>query len=102
MTRFLDALLTSAGFFLLGAMIGLAQLCGSQEPKSWRLAIARAVTVGGLSVAAGSILIWLPETPLLGQIGLAAALASLGTSGLERLIVRFLDRNAGGLNDTNG
>jgi hypothetical protein len=98
-TRFFEAMLTSAVFFGVGAVIGMAQLFGSTEPITWRLAIARAVTVGGLSVAAGAILIWLPETSLLGQIGLAAALASLGTSGLERLIVRYVDRRMGGRDD---
>jgi hypothetical protein len=98
-TRFLEALLTSAMLFAVGAAIGLAQLCGSAEQVSWRLACARAVAVGGLSVAAGAVLVWLPETSLLGQIGLAAALASLGTSGLERLIVRFVDRRIGGRDD---
>jgi hypothetical protein len=94
-TRFIEAMTTSAVLFAVGAVIGLAQLCSSTDQVSWRLAIARAVTVGGLSVAAGSVLVWLPETSLLGQIGLAAALASLGTSGLERLIVRYVDRRTG-------
>jgi hypothetical protein len=88
-------MLTSALLFAVGAGIGLAQLRGSGEPMSWRLAFARAATTGGLSVAAGAVLVWLPDTPLLGLIGLAAALASLGTSGMERLIVRYLDRRMG-------
>jgi hypothetical protein len=33
---------------------------------------------------------WVPDLTFAGQIGLAAALASLGTSALERLFQRWL------------
>lgn len=87
-----DAVSTAILFFAVGAAIGIAQLVIGAERITWRVALARAVTVGGLATAAGAVLIWLPDTPLLGQIGLAAALASLGTSGLERLLTRVLKR----------
>jgi hypothetical protein len=90
-----DAIATSLLFFAVGAMIGIAQLLGSAEAKSTRLILARAITVGGLATAAGAVLIWLPDTPLLGQIGLAAALASLGTSGIERLLERVISTRRG-------
>ncbi|GHU34897.1 hypothetical protein AGMMS50256_29230 [Betaproteobacteria bacterium] len=87
-----EALFASAVFFLVGASIGVAQLVSGSGPVTWRLAFARAITVGGLSVAAGAILIWIPDAPVLGQVGLSAALASLGTSGLERLFFRIMKR----------
>lgn len=86
---------TALLFFGVGAAIGLAQLASSAERIVLRLAIARAVTVGGLAMAAGAVLIWLPDTPLLGQLGLAAALASLGTTGLELLLARMFKRGGG-------
>lgn len=90
-----DAIATSLLFFAVGAIIGVAQLLGNPERVHPRLMVARAVTVGGLATAAGAVLVWLPDTPLLGQIGLAAALASLGTSGLERLFARLLQGRGG-------
>lgn len=87
-----DALVHGLLFFSLGALIGFAQLLGGAERVTLRLAVARACTVGGLAVSAGAVLIWDPTTPLIGQIGLAAVLASLGTSGLERLFARVLSR----------
>ena len=41
-------------------------------------------------MAAGAVLVWVPDLPLIGQVGVAAVLASLGTSGLERLFQRLL------------
>lgn len=46
-------------------------------------------------MAAGAVLVWVPDVPMLGQIGVAAALASLGTSGLERLFQRLIAGRAG-------
>lgn len=90
-----DAIMTSLLFFAVGAVIGVAQLLGSAERIDTRLAVARAITVGGLATAAGAVLVWLPDTPLLGQIGLAAALASLGTTGLERMFQHLLQGRGG-------
>lgn len=90
--EFAEALGTAWLFFVVGAVIGVAQMLSGSERVTLRLALARAATIGGLATAAGAVLIWLPDTPLLGQIGLAAALASLGTSGLERLFIHILSR----------
>jgi len=46
-------------------------------------------------MAAGAVLVWVPDLPLLGQIGIAASLASLGASGLERLFQRAIAGRAG-------
>ena len=45
---------------------------------------------GALGMAAGTVLAWWPELPWVAQAGLAAALASLGTSGLERVFARIV------------
>jgi hypothetical protein len=46
-------------------------------------------------MAAGAVLAWFPDLPFVGQVGFAAALASLGSSGIERIIFRYLDSKRG-------
>jgi hypothetical protein len=86
-----DQLASSFLFSLVGIAIGMGQLLGSNERVTLRLLIGRALSTGGLAMAAGIILVWVPELPMVGQIGVAAALASLGTSGLERAFQRVID-----------
>lgn len=85
-----DALL----FAVIGMVIGFGQSKAKKETDTGVI-IGRSITVGGLAMAAGMILIWVPELPRVGQIGVAAALASLGTSGLERIILRWIDARSG-------
>lgn len=73
----------------VGVVLGVAQLLRSKEALTVRIVAGRALTTGGLSMAAGAVLAWMPDIPLVAQIGIAATLASLGTSGLERLIGRL-------------
>lgn len=94
-----DALMTSALFALIGVSIGVGRLMVSGEPLSARLVIGRAISTGGIAMAAGAVLVWIPSLPLLGQIGIAAALASMGTSGLERLFARAVGHARGDIND---
>ena len=77
-------------FSLVGVTIGLGQLLAGNERLTLRLLVGRALSTGGLAMAAGIALIWVPELPMVGQIGVAAGLASLGTSGLERAFQRAL------------
>lgn len=81
-------------FSIIGISIGLGQLLASPERLTTRIIIGRALSTGGLSMAAGLVLVWVPDLPLIGQIGVAAALASLGTSGLERMFQRLLQGRA--------
>ncbi len=73
-----------------GVVVGIGQLLVSKEALSWRVVIGRAMTSGGLGMAAGAALSWAPDLPLVAQLGIAAALASLGTSGLERILTRIV------------
>jgi len=82
-------------FALVGISIGLGQLLASGEVLTARIIIGRALSTGGIAMAAGAVLVWVPDVPMLGQIGIAAALASLGTSGLERLFQRLIAGRAG-------
>lgn len=90
-----EALGTSSLFAIVGMAIGVGRLLNSGEPLSPRLLIGRALSTGGIAMAAGSVLAWIPTLPLLGQIGIAAGLASLGTAGLERMLSRAV-----GMRDT--
>ena len=85
-----DAIAQAFLFGLIGVLTGLGQLLASKERLTWRIVIGRCLSSAGIATAAGVILIAIPNLPPLAQIGLAAALASLGTSGLERLIQRML------------
>lgn len=89
-TEWRDAIAQAFLFGLIGILTGLGQLLASKERLTWRIIIGRCLSSAGIATAAGVILIAMPNLNPLAQIGLAAALASLGTSGLERLIQRVL------------
>lgn len=85
-----DSIVHALLFSVIGVSIGIGQLLASPERLTRRIIIGRALSTGGLSMAAGLVLVWVPDLPLIGQLGVAAALASLGTSGLERLFQRIM------------
>lgn len=89
-----EQLVTVGTFAVVGVLIGLGQLLASKEVLTPRIIIGRSLSTGGIAMAAGSVLVWIPDLPFIGQIGIAAALASLGTSGLERVFQRVIDRGA--------
>ena len=84
-----ESLLTSMLFAAVGVTIGIGKLMASGEPLSTRLVIGRALGHGGLAMAAGAVLVWIPGLSLIALLGVAAALASLGVSGLERILLRM-------------
>ena len=77
------------GMTLTGLLIGLGQVLVSDEKLTVRLVIGRALSTVGLSLVAGIILIHIQDAPLLAIIGLSALIASLGTSGLEKLLQHY-------------
>ena len=79
-------------FLIVGTIIGLGQLMTSNEKITLRLLLGRSLSTGGLAMAAGVVLVWVPDLSMVGQIGVAAGLASLGTSGLERVFQRAMER----------
>lgn len=91
-TEWQAAIGQASGFGLLGILVGLGQLLASKEHLTARIIWGRCLSTMGLSMAAGIVLLAFPEVPPLGQIGVAAALASLGTSGLERLVQRVIGK----------
>jgi hypothetical protein len=79
----------------VGAAIGLGQLLASDAPLSWRAMLGRAMVSGGLGTAAGLILLAFDTVPLGALFGAAAAVASIGTSALERMLINFSERWGG-------
>lgn len=77
-------------FWIIGATIGVGQHLFSSDPLSWRIAIGRALSTGGLAVVAGSMLILHPTLSPLAMMGIAAAIASLGTAALEMVFLRYV------------
>lgn len=75
---------------LIGVVIGLGQLLASAEKLTIRIVIGRALSSVGLAVSAATILVWIPDLSIYAQCGLAALIASLGTSGLERMLQRVI------------
>lgn len=74
-----------------GIVAGLGQLLASSEKLTARIVIGRAMSSAALGVTAGTALTWIPNMPLEASMGLACLIASLGTSGLERLLQKFLE-----------
>lgn len=76
----------------IGALVGLGQLLASKEILTKRIIIGRMLSSAGLGASASAILTFMPSLPIEAQFGIAAAFASLGTSGLERLFQKWIDR----------
>lgn len=80
----------SVGYLgLAGLLVGIGQLLASTEPLTKRIVIGRALSSIGLGASAAIPLAWLPDMPFAAQLGLACGIASLGTSGLERMVQRI-------------
>lgn len=86
-----DLFAASLIFLIVGIAIGIGQLMSSNERVTSRLLLGRSLSTGGLAMAAGVVLVWVPDLSMVGQIGVAAGLASLGVSGLERLFQRAIE-----------
>jgi hypothetical protein len=74
----------------IGAAIGLGKLLNSTEKITLRLATGRAVVNAGIGAAAGAGTLMFPTADPVVLYGLAAGIASLGTSGLELLVKKKL------------
>lgn len=72
----------------IGALIGLGKLLNSEERVTARVVVGRAVTNAGIGAAAGATALMFPDASPLVMYGVAAGLASLGTSALEYALKR--------------
>lgn len=87
-------LLVSLG--LTGAVIGLGKTLAAGSPSNWKIATARCITTAGLSMSAAFAVVIFPALSFTASVGLAAALASLGTSALEQMFQRVFGGTHGG------
>lgn len=76
-------------FWGIGSLIAVGQILLSKDKVTLRLAAGRCISTGGLAMCAGAALAVFPDLPLVAQMGIAAALASLGASALEVLVQRI-------------
>ena len=81
-------LLASLG--LTGAIIGISKVLASGDKVSIRVAISRSILSGALGLCSAFAVVIFPTLSFPAHVGLAAALASLGTSALERLFQRVI------------
>lgn len=75
-------------FIVIGAaglLAGLGSLLASNEALTLRIVIGRAISSVSLGLTASIGLLWFPTMNLEIKVGIACFLASIGTSGLERL-----------------
>lgn len=70
---------------IAGLIAGLGSLLASQEKLTPRIVIGRAISSVALGLTASIGLIWFPEMAQETKIGVACFIASIGTSGLERM-----------------
>lgn len=85
-----EHLFQASAMAMLGVMVSLGRDLQKAQPDPARVIVGRAVTTGGLSLAAGSLLAIVPDLPFLALLGLAAGLASLGAGFLERALLTWL------------
>lgn len=73
-----------------GLLTGLGNLLASHEKLTTRIVIGRALSSAALGASSATVLTWIPGLPMEAMMGIACLIASLGTSGLERLLQRLL------------
>ncbi len=79
-------------FIGIGVAIALGQILQTKDPVTWKEAMGRCITTGGLALVAGAAVQFFPGIPFIAQIAVAAMLASLGNSGLEMVLHRMFNR----------
>lgn len=85
-----DALTHIGMLAMVGVIVGMGQLLASAEQLTTRIVVGRALSSAGMGAVAAAVLAWLPDLPVVAQFGLAAGLASLGTSALEKIVQRLV------------
>jgi len=76
----------------VGLIVGIAKMLTSSEPITWKQAVGRAILSGATGLAAGAIVIFIPGVSFVAQVAVACVLASLGTSALESLFKRIVNK----------
>lgn len=74
----------------VGTLVGVGQLLTSADPLSWRRVLGRALVSGGLGASSSAVMLWVEGLPFAAYLGLAAALSTLGASGIEKILHRVV------------
>lgn len=90
--KVLDAIPHALAFVIVGVLTAVGQMLQSTSPITWRIAVGRSITTGGMGLVAGAALAVFPDLSFIAQLGIAAALASLGSSGIEIVLQRIFNR----------
>jgi len=76
----------------VGVIVALAKMLTTDERLTWRVVLGRAILSGALGLAAGAVVIFIPEVSFMGQVALACILTSLGESALFPFFQRIVQK----------
>lgn len=76
---------------LIAAIIGVGQMLVSHETITLRRTAGRAIVTAGLGVSAFAALTVFPALPEQAIVGLACMFASFGATGLELMVMKYLE-----------
>ena len=88
----IEVLWQAAMLVAVGVILSIGRTLQKPVVDQWHVIVGRALTTGTLSLAAGSLLALVPGIPFLGLLGAAAALASLGTDFLARMLTAYITK----------
>lgn len=74
----------------IGFLIAIGRVMATDEHVTAKQVIGRAILNTGLAIGAFSVLTFIPGLGMEGKIGMAALIASLGTTGAEMLLRRIV------------
>lgn len=90
-TSHIPEIIDAVVFFCIGACLAAWRMMGDGAGHPRHVIVFRALSNGGVSMSAGAVLVWVPDIPWLAQIGVAAFLGTIGTAGIERMLVKYLE-----------
>lgn len=83
---------------LTGMTVGVAKLLKSDDVLTKRKIVGDMIISASLGMTAAGVLVFVPQIPLVAQLGIAAAFANVGLAGIKLLI----ERVTGGRFDVTG
>lgn len=75
-----------------GLLVGIGQMLTSEEKLTPRLIIGRAILSGVCGLAAGVLVLFMPDAPFVAQVAFACIMASLGTSAMEAVFHKWMGK----------
>ena len=74
----------------VGFIIAIGKILAADENVTVKMAVGRGLITAGLAVAGFSVLTFIPGLGIEGKIGVAALMASLGTTATEMLLRKIV------------